>query len=330
MRERNYDFGNISGTLVYKSDNIGDTIKSLGGEENQENIKTAVIALIKYTQVYDLIEENRGADFLKTLDQETTGVLLDAVNGKLEASIVKGVLRPELKKSVGPGAYSVGRFYKTNSEIDENGYIIPFNTFHGYVGPSVETLIIPEGVEYVQRGSLVNGNMDAVKEVVFPKTLKEVESFANQLTIDWSANKYKYPEKLEKLVFLGDVEKVDKYAFAFSSKEETSRLKEVIFEGKVKSIEEGAFMGTGIEIIEFSKGVDKIKQNAFRNCKSLKEISIPKAKRIWTYAFSGCTALESVTVPEKCKIDENAFMLCEALANENGEIYVNGVQPKNS
>ncbi len=320
LRNR-YDFGQISGTLLYESDDVAQTIVTQGSSENQEYIQMACLALVKYAQVYELLDRDGSVDNLTTIDQEITGVLLDAFDGNLSAKYVTGIQRPELKKYVGPNACTVGRFYKTNSELDENGFIIIGTSFYGYFGKSVETLVIPEGVEFIQSKSFSNGNMAPVKEVIFPKSLKEVDEFVFGFPPYVGGNVY--PERLERLVFLGDIEKIGKYAFQVRN--EKRCIKEVVFEGKVKSIEEGAFSSAAIEVIEFHKGVEKIKQTAFRKCTSLKRLHITKAKRIWKMAFAGCTSLEEVSIPEKCKIDNNAFYCCTALAGEDGTISVNGV-----
>jgi hypothetical protein len=66
--------------------------------------------------------------------------------------------------------------------------------------------------------------------------------------------------------------------------------------------------------------VKTIDYNAFRGCRSLQSIVIPKGiKKIEEYTFSGCTVLTTVTLPIGVnKINEGAFTECEALTT----IYV--------
>lgn len=67
--------------------------------------------------------------------------------------------------------------------------------------------------------------------------------------------------------------------------------------------------------IGIPKGVENIEQSAFENCEKLNKISIPEGLRcIEPYTFSGCNNLESVSIPSNVnKIDSAAFKECGKL-----------------
>lgn len=83
----------------------------------------------------------------------------------------------------------------------------------------------------------------------------------------------------------------------------------------VVSIGKNVFSGKPIESVEISFGIETIEQNAFQDCKNLKNIYLPETlKSIGEYAFSGCTSLKSIKIPESIElICPYAFENCTAL-----------------
>ena len=80
---------------------------------------------------------------------------------------------------------------------------------------------------------------------------------------------------------------------------------------------------------EEMKTVTNIAYQAFRECKTIKTITIPKSvKTISSYAFCGCKSLESVFIPKSVReIGECAFTDCENLkaAHFEHEKYMGGL-----
>ena len=117
-------------------------------------------------------------------------------------------------------------------------------------------------------------------------------------------------------------------------------------------IEDGvlqAYEGRG-GVVAVPDGVTFIGNEAFAECKKLKEIIIPESVTgigeeafilctrlksvtiqnreigIGVLAFSGCKRLKNLVLPkELTNIGESAFAGCDALADENGFIVVNGI-----
>ena len=56
-----------------------------------------------------------------------------------------------------------------------------------------------------------------------------------------------------------------------------------------------------------------IGDDAFSNCKSLKEIELPQATTVGNKAFYNCTALTSVNLPQATALGDDVFTECTAL-----------------
>lgn len=72
---------------------------------------------------------------------------------------------------------------------------------------------------------------------------------------------------------------------------------------------------TALERIHLSNGITSVPADAFRNCRSLKDLYIPDTVLvIGAYAFSGCTNLTSIHLPPNLKkISEGMFNGCKSL-----------------
>jgi hypothetical protein len=83
----------------------------------------------------------------------------------------------------------------------------------------------------------------------------------------------------------------------------------------------------GSGILQFDQGIPNISQNMFKDCTTLKTITIPTSvTRINNYAFQGCTSLSKVTLSEGLRyIDTQAFSGCKALTSitiPNGDVDI--------
>ena len=60
-----------------------------------------------------------------------------------------------------------------------------------------------------------------------------------------------------------------------------------------------AFIGSNIKTAVIPKGVTFIDNSAFKNCKSLKKVTLPNTlKEFGPYAFCDCTSLKSIVIPK--------------------------------
>ena len=95
---------------------------------------------------------------------------------------------------------------------------------------------------------------------------------------------------------------------------------EKINEGNViEEIGASAFAGTNIKSVQFNE-LTKLGSNAFDSCSNLENISIPICKDIPKKAFKNCTSLKSISISpfgEVVEIGERAFQGCTSLSNAN-------------
>ena len=110
----------------------------------------------------------------------------------------------------------------------------------------------------------------------------------------------------------------------------------------VKSIEKWAFFGTDVQKVTVSEGVTVIKEEAFYNCQSLENVTLPStlestgtaifrfcqnlknvtfagtdsSPELGEYLFYACNTLESVNIPsEVTSIPKGMFAYCQSLNN---------------
>ena len=98
-----------------------------------------------------------------------------------------------------------------------------------------------------------------------------------------------------------------------------SKLKQVVFHNKVRSIEKEAFSGcTELNSVNLPNSVRRIGASMFRGCTNLKEVTLPSGTltEIPDALFSGCSSLSKVNLPKGLKsIGNSAFMDCASLRN---------------
>ena len=77
----------------------------------------------------------------------------------------------------------------------------------------------------------------------------------------------------------------------------------------------GVFSGSGIEAVEFEKGIAEIPNNIFIGCYELAQIEIPDTvTRIGSNAFLRCSKLADIVIPDSVtEIGQSAFYGCSAL-----------------
>lgn len=100
-------------------------------------------------------------------------------------------------------------------------------------------------------------------------------------------------------------------------------IKSVVIPGDVKEIKKYAFYNcTALEKVEILKNKDGdscqfIREYAFANAKSLKEINLEKAQLIGNYCFDGCEQLNNIDLSGIYAIGEYAFKDCTSLEYVN-------------
>lgn len=216
----------------------------------------------------------------------------------------------------------------------------------------VERLTIPFMGTKEETGEIIDIN--TYGRNVLQYTLKEITILNSNIIPE---NSFSYFNKLEKVTFKGDVEKISYNVFG-----SCSSLKEVEFKGEVKEIGYYSFSGChSLEKINFPEGLKFIDGYAFHNCSSLNNLYLPESlekiseyafsyceslteveikdglKEIENQVFSNCINLKSIKLPETLeKISENVFSYCDSLTelnipysaiiSENALSYINSLE----
>lgn len=123
-------------------------------------------------------------------------------------------------------------------------------------------------------------------------------------------------ENIKKVIIDNGIDGIEIAGF-----KDMTTIQEVILPNTIEEIGKEAFMGcSNLKYINIQTGgsyksVDKIKENTFANCISLKKVEMPDSiTKIEKYAFYGCKNLEEVTLSENLKwIYMYAFAYCSSL-----------------
>ena len=172
---------------------------------------------------------------------------------------------------------------------------------------NLQTINIPDGVETIDR-DVFNGCI-SLKTVKLPDSVKNMEAgaFAGCTSLEY-VNIPPLTDLLPWRIFEG-----------------CTNLKYMIIPKKVRTIEDCAFAECeSLENVKFEcmrtedgtdEGVNRIGMNAFRNCTSLGNISIPETVEfIGNQAFRGCSKLERLNIPKSVKaVYPMAFADCTGL-----------------
>lgn len=177
---------------------------------------------------------------------------------------------------------------------------------------------IPEGVERIQ--TLAFTNCKYLKEVVFPDTLRVLESFA-----------FNSCNSIESFFIPAGVTTMANRALSANAKSISVSNENMNF----SAVDGVLFNKAGTELIQYPLGknekcytvpesVRKIGDEAFSGNWELEEVIIPKTvTEIGQNAFSGCRIISAKIKGNQVKIDRYAFSYCEELQ----KIYFTGNRP---
>lgn len=254
-----------------------------------------------------------------------------------EYKIVDGVVYSKNKD-----AYAVVDFFATDkltetateitvvSEIDgipvKSIETNPVWTFrHKETYPTVTKINLPDTIETIGECAFIRG-FTSVKEIEIPKSVTMIQSAAfEEMT---SLKRIIIPEKvpyiasslfhgctsLSEVIIEGKPNSIGEHAFY-----KCESLKALEIADTVKDIGYKAFEGSGIEKITIPN-LKSADNDAFKNCKSLKEVTIDGVKGETLYIdnnfFKNCTRLEKVTfgnTADKIYLCNNVFSNCNKL-----------------
>lgn len=157
---------------------------------------------------------------------------------------------------------------------------------------SVTSVVIPEGVEEIQKYAFYN--CTGLQSVTVPSTLKRIKEFA-----------FTKDAKLTD-INLQNIEVIGKEAFKGCTSLKTAALNKAFAIG-VKAFEDC----TALAYVDLS-ALRNTGAEAFRNCTALKEVKLTEDTKLSNgmFAFSGLTRVE---IFEKVQIPDNCFYGCKSL-----------------
>ena len=201
--------------------------------------------------------------------------------------------------SNGSSAQQPEKLWEYSLDDDKNATITAYN---GYSS----SLVIPtkiDGYTVTAIGDSAFANNTRLVMVVIPDSVTKVESFAFSNCTNLS--KISLSKKLTDLCH---------HAF-----ENCAKLTEITIPKSLESCSggfEGPFYHSGLNKVNFEKGITKIPQYLFSDATALETIAIPDTVTlIGVEAFSDCSALKNVTIPDSVtKVESFAFSNCTNLS----------------
>lgn len=206
------------------------------------------------------------------------------------------------------------------------------------------TLIIPNGIEIISSSLLLNCH--DLRKVVFPDTLKKIESSAfegctnleeivssENCRVHISKKSFKNCRRLKEIpscikdfpeLAFSNCSSLKKIKFNDYTDTEIGRacfrgctsLEEVINSDNITKMESFAFSGCkSLKRIVLSSSLHKIAAETFSNCTSLEEVVLePFVGEIDTHAFYNCPKLREIDLPRYLKhIGKEAFKYCDSI-----------------
>ncbi len=233
-------------------------------------------------------------------------------------------------------AYSDGKYRSSISTF--SAFVIPYaneneltvdasGTLLSYSG-SLSNITLPDtvnGTQLKKIGDSAFANTD-ITEIVIPRSVTEIgtSAFENctKLRTVSAFGVTKIGENALygcvniRNLYFNRITDIGKYAF-YQTGGNQFALEERSFSlnlKNVRTIPEGAFMGSSISSVEFDT-IDKIEKNAFSECNALVSVKANKISNLSDGVFRGCASLATVEIPNLSYIPAGTFSTCTNLLN---------------
>lgn len=176
-------------------------------------------------------------------------------------------------------------------------------------------------------------NMSTIKTVELPDTITEIRGGAfqnctNLININMPSSLtyiggYAFAKtKLTRVIIPDTVTELRGGAFS-----NVSTLKEVKLPSGITEVHGNTFEYTGLVSVEIPNGVTRIGGHAFHGCSSLSTAIIPESVReIGSSAFRDCISLREVTISRSCSVNERAFKNSGTVIHYYGESRIEEYQ----
>jgi hypothetical protein len=215
--------------------------------------------------------------------------------------------------------------------IKDSGIVEPENPAHWtfnpatgvlskYIGPNIDTLIVPNYINGVKVNSIVNTY--ATKGLTYGKNIYHIQDSSGITSIGDYA--FLHCDNIQSVILPNTVTSIGRSAFEASGSIQ-GNLTNINLPNSLTSIGQEAFCYCGkLTSIIIPRGVTRIEQDTFTMCFDLASVTIPDTVTSIGYcAFCDCTGLTTLTIPKSVtEITYNALSGCNNLT----QITVNRIE----
>lgn len=310
--------------IGYILEKLGKSEKKVEQAESSLDLKPLSAAELK--KIWGTKKLEDGTLMLTSYKGEEQNVIVPALIGKTAVTAIDA-------DTFNPNA---SRITREQSEVRENIVsvefpgsirIVPQNMFYEGHG-KLKRMILGEGIEKIGGGAF--RNCIGIEEIVIPDSVKEIGNYA--FGGCRGLKKIHLPEKIESLptgVFSGtglvDFVIPDTVVhFGSSIFSECADLVSVTLSGTMDTIPDYMFSGcVSLSAFDLPNHISAIGDGAFSRC-TFEEFVVPDNVKSIGKSFYKCQRLKSIRLPKEVAIADEAFSGCFGLANEQGQIVVNG------
>ena len=307
----NEDKLNLHGNVRRRLDKI-TPLPHITGQKNGKNLKffypksaTWKNHKVLYNNVFNtemamiLISVNTRNEAID-IAEKNIRAMIDCKN-YFRAYILENILRKigdSNEKEFGKMINEAWKYIITTDK--ENYFLIKDSELTLYKG-KWKTLFVPDGVIKIGNGLLDDDDYDFIREVEMPDSVKEIGD-----------NAFCLCDNLDKVSLSSNLEKIGSNAFFEANGLMESDLPKSLYEigegafcrsdietvrlgDKINVIKKNVFKESLLQSITISKSVDKIEENAFKDCCDLKEVVFVGGKKdIDECAFDGCQNIKTI------------------------------------
>ena len=236
-------------------------------------------------------------------------------NGSFYSSDLEEIILPSRLKRIPSQAFAYCSKLK-KVEWPEEVEVIGANAFSNT--PLLTEVVIPQTVKIIGAGAFAN-HYSPYERVVLPEGLESIGELAfsesplpNGIVIPgsvrWIGEKAFFSCGIKDIVIPEGVEYIGHRCF------EGNSAISIKLPSTLKYIGRETFMKNDFETIELPDVEMTIEPEAFRECNSLREVSIPRSVNLSSYTFRFCSALEKATFPKDMQvIHPGQFAGCTSL-----------------
>ncbi len=279
---------------------------------------TIIITSYKGDETDIVIPSAIGKDTVTAIDPDTFSTTAPRVT-EIQKKVRKAIVSVEFPGTI--KSIPTHMFYDGYT-----GYYNNSNSPHA----NLKRIIINEGTEIISEKAFEDCN--GLEEILIPESVSEIGD--GVFSGCWGLKTIKLPQAItrlsnnmfEKCGFesFEIPERITEFGYGIFNN--CWNLSVVKMSDNVSEITDSMFAHCrSLKTFKFSKSITKIGKAAFHSCPFEYMVIPDTVTTIGRDAFAQCNALKSVHVPTSVELGDDVFAYCNGLANENGQIIINGI-----